>query len=192
MSDTNDFFRWPESPPYPAPDWWLTVGAELDLDEGQIKFAASLVNCGGADSRSNSVAARCAGLTLSRTEAYRLARSVKVRKLIDNAEEIKAGKRKPLTEEEIDARIDKMISSPNDMAAAKGIELRERRAASKAAQAKDEIDIQEELRLIANVSIELAQAYAQSKGIRWNPAENTPSNVIYLNEHTPEVTHDAT
>ena len=32
-----------------------------------------------------------------------------------------------LTEDEIDQRIDRMINSPNDLAAAKGIELRERR-----------------------------------------------------------------
>jgi hypothetical protein len=66
-------------------------------------------------------------MDLTRTQAFRLARSVKVRKLITEAEETKSGQRKPLTEDQIDARIDKMISSPNDLAAAKGIELRDRR-----------------------------------------------------------------
>jgi hypothetical protein len=70
--------------------------------------------------------------TMSKTEAttaFRLARSVKVRKLLNEVEETKTGKRKPLTEEQIDERIDKMCMSPNDQAAATGIKLREERKA---------------------------------------------------------------
>jgi hypothetical protein len=126
MTDA-DFFKWPDCPPYPPPSWWELRGTELGLDSDQTRFAAALVTLGGPDSRSNSMAASLAGMSLSRTEAFRLARSVKVRKLINEAEETKKGERKPLTDDEIDARIDKMIASPNDLAAAKGIELRERR-----------------------------------------------------------------
>ena len=126
MTDA-DFFKWPDCPPYPPPSWWELRGTELGLDSDQARFAAALVTLGGPDSRSNSMAASLAGMSLSRTEAFRLARSVKVRKLINEAEETKSGKRTPLTEEEIDDRVDKMIRSPNDLAAAKGIELRERR-----------------------------------------------------------------
>jgi len=122
-----DFFKWPDCPLYPPPSWFELRGTELGLDADQIRFAAALITLGGPDSRSNSMAASLAGMSLSRTEAFRLARSVKVRKLINEAEETKSGKREPLTEDQIDERIDQMIRSPNDLAASKGIELRQRR-----------------------------------------------------------------
>lgn len=134
-----DFFRWPDCPPYPPPSWWELRGTELGLDADQIRFAAALVTLGGPDSRSNSMAAQLAGMDLSRTAAFRLARSVKIRKLIDEAEETKKGERKPLTEAEIDQRIDKMIASPNDLAAAKGIELRDRRKAARKELSSDDL-----------------------------------------------------
>jgi hypothetical protein len=125
--ETNDSnFRWPDSPPYPPQSWWELRGAELELEPAQIRFAVALLLCGGPDSRNNTIAARTAGLDLDRTQAFRLARSVKGRKLIDEAEQTKKGERKPLTEDEIDARIDRMILSPHDLAAAKGVELRDK------------------------------------------------------------------
>jgi hypothetical protein len=130
--DSNDSnFRFPDCPPYPPPSWFELRGAELGLEPDQIRFAAALLMCGGPDSRNNTAASRLAGMALSRTEAFRLARSVKVRKLITEAEETKKGERKPLTEAEIDQRIEKMILSPNDLAAAKGIEIRDRRSATR-------------------------------------------------------------
>jgi hypothetical protein len=128
--DVNDSFKWPELP-YPPPPWWQLRGAEFGLDEGQIRFAAALVTLGGPDARQNSLAASLAGMDLSRTEAFRLARSVKVRRLVNEAEETKTGNRDPLSEQQIDDRIDAMIRSPNDLAASKGIELRDRRAATR-------------------------------------------------------------
>src|SRR5262249_10501316 len=113
MDTPNDTFRWPDSPPYPTPDWFQLTGAELGLEPDQIRFAAALITLGGPDSKNNSAAARAAGMELDRVQSFRLARSVKVRKLIDNADQIKEGKRKPLSEEEIDARVDKMCMSPN-------------------------------------------------------------------------------
>src|SRR5262249_50150541 len=143
-------FKWPDSPPYPPPSWFELRGAELALEPDQIRFAAALITLGGPDSRSNSMAASLAGMDLSRTEAFRLARGVKVRKLVDEAEQTKRGERKPLTEDEIDARIDKMVLSPNDMAAAKGIELRERRATTrKEREAERECD---PLELLAEIA----------------------------------------
>jgi hypothetical protein len=127
MDDTNDSFRWPDSPPYPPQSWFEMRGAELELEPAQIRFAVALLLCGGPDSRNNTIAARTAGLDLDRTQAFRLARSVKVRKLINEAEQTRKGERRPLTEDEIDGRIDRMIASPHDLAAAKGIELRDKR-----------------------------------------------------------------
>jgi hypothetical protein len=139
----TDNFRWPDCPPYPHVDWFKITGAELGLDEPKIRFAAAMITLGGADNRNNSAAARLAGLELNRTEAFRLARSVKIRKLVDAAEEIKSGKRRPLTEDEIDARIDKMCMSPIDRDAAIGIKLRDDRKSARL-QAENREDSLEE------------------------------------------------
>jgi hypothetical protein len=143
MDGTNDSFRWPDCPPYPHHDWFLVTGAELGLEPDQIRFAAALITLGGPDSKNNSVAARTAGMELTRVQAFRLARSVKVRKLIDNAEQIKQGKRKPLTEEQIDERVDKMCMSPNDRDAATGIKLRDDRKAARLRADDDELSTEQ-------------------------------------------------
>jgi hypothetical protein len=103
-------FTWPNQPPEA---WWLSQGAALKLDEGQIKFAAAMYLLGGADSKKNSRAATLAGLNIERTAAFRLARSVGIRRLLTMAEEIKASKRSPVSEEEVDRQIDKLIRSPD-------------------------------------------------------------------------------
>src|SRR5262249_36578270 len=74
-----------------------------------------------------SLAARLAGMSIGRTVAFRHARSVGVRKLLGKAEQIHSGKHRPLTEEEIERRLAEMIRSANDVAAAKAIELRDKR-----------------------------------------------------------------
>jgi len=145
MDTTNDTFRWPDSPPYPTSDWFQLTGAELGLEPDQIKFAAALITLGGPDSKNNTVAARTAGMDLNRVQAFRLARSVKIRKLIDNAEQIKQGKRKPLSEEEIDARVDKMCMSPNDRDAATGIKLRDDRKAARLRADEQEESLEQQL-----------------------------------------------
>jgi hypothetical protein len=170
---TDDSFRWPDCPPYPRSDWWLVAGAELGLEPDQIRFCAALINLGGPDSRNNSMAARLAGMELSRTEAFRLARSVKVRKLITAAEDIKTGKHKPISEEEINQRIDRMIRSQNDQWAARGIELHERRLEKRRQeQASDGTDIREELRGLEEISPELAAEYAKLKGVSYPLTSN--------------------
>jgi hypothetical protein len=137
--DNTDNFRWPDCPPYPHADWWKITGAELGLDEAKVRFAAAMITLGGVGNKNNSAAARLAGMEISRTDAFRLARSVKVRKLVDAAEEIKTGKRRPLSEDEIDARIDKMCMSPIDRDAAIGIKLRDdRRSARLQAENREE------------------------------------------------------
>src|SRR6516164_8331112 len=158
---TDDSFRWPDCPPYPRSDWWLVAGAELGLEPDQIRFAAALLNLGGPDSRNNSMAARLAGMELSRTEAIRLARSVRVRKLITAAEDIKTGKHKPITEEEIDQRIDRMIRSQNDQWAARGIELHERRSERRRQESATQMSLEQELTELAKISPELAEIYAK-------------------------------
>jgi hypothetical protein len=171
---TDDSFRWPDCPPYPRSDWWLVAGAELGLEADQIRFCAALINLGGPDSRNNSMAARLAGMELSRTEAFRLARSVKVRRLITAAEDIKTGKHKPITEEEIDQRIDRMIRSQNDQWAARGIELHERRLERRRQAEAAGGSLQDEIREIEKISPELAAAYAAQKGVAY---PLSPSNV---------------
>jgi len=148
MDNTDETFRWPDSPPYPTSDWFQLTGTELGLEPDQIRFAAALINLGGRDSRNNTIAARTAGVELSRTQAFRLARSVKVRKLIDHAEQIKAGKRKPLTEEQIDERVDKMCMSPNDRDAATGIKLRDERRAARVQASSQEETLEQNLAAI--------------------------------------------
>jgi hypothetical protein len=145
MDTPNDNFRWPDCPPYPHHDWFLVTGAELGLEPDQIRFAAALITLGGPDSKNNSAAARAAGMELTRVQSYRLARSVKVRKLIDNAEQIKTGKRKPLTEEQIDERVDRMCMSPNDRDAAVGIKLRDDRTAARLRVTDDEVSTEQAL-----------------------------------------------
>jgi hypothetical protein len=166
FDDTS--FKWPECPPWPASDWFLVAGAELGLTVDQIRFAAALLNLGGPDSRNNSMAARLAGMELSRTEAYRMARSVKVRRLVDAADAIKTGKHKPISEEEINQRIDKMIRSQNDQWAARGIELHERRMERRRQeQASGGTDIRQELRELEEISPGLAAEYCRHKGISY-------------------------
>jgi hypothetical protein len=107
-----------------------------------------MITLGGADNRNNTAAARLAGMDLNRTEAFRLARSVKIRKLVDAAEEIKSGKRRPLSEDEIDARIDKMCMSPIDRDATIGIKLRDDRRHARLQAEVDEPTLPEQFALL--------------------------------------------
>jgi hypothetical protein len=159
MADAADNFRWPDCPPYPHCDWFRLTGAELGLDPGQIRFAAALIALGGIDCKQNSKAAVLAGLEMSRTDAFRLARSVKIRKLVTAAEDIKSGKREPLTEDQIDERVDRMCMSPNDRDAAVGIKLRDDRQASRMQAETVEVSLDESLaRLVACIPIQGAGA----------------------------------
>jgi hypothetical protein len=130
-----DEFQWPDDPPE---DWWLATGAALNLSPETIRFAAALFRLGGAEAKKNSVAAHLAGLSIGRTQAFRLARSVGVRRLLLEAEKVRDGSRSAVTEAEIDRRIDDMILSPEHSTSAKGIELRDKRAARK--QPVEEVD----------------------------------------------------
>jgi len=126
MADAATDFRWPNDP---AQDWWEVQGASLGMTADLIRFAAALAKLGGQDAKKNSVAARLAGINCGRTQAFRYARSVAVKKLLDSAEQIKTGKRKRLTEEEIDLKIEDLINSPDAATVARGIELRAKRHA---------------------------------------------------------------
>jgi hypothetical protein len=120
-----DSFRWPTDP---TADWWMLTGTELGLSLEYIKFAAAKSQLGGHDSRQNSMAAEMAGLSnLTPSQAFRIARSVGVQKLLDRAQKIAAGKAPRVTEAEIDRRIDDMIKSLDHRAAGVGIELRAKR-----------------------------------------------------------------
>jgi hypothetical protein len=112
-----DEFQWPDDPPE---DWWLVTGAGLNLAPETIRFAAALSRLGGAEAKKNTVASRLAGLSISRTQAFRLARSVGVSRLLMEAEKIRVGSRPAVTEAEIDRRIDDMILSPEHSTSAKG------------------------------------------------------------------------
>jgi hypothetical protein len=121
---TEANFTWPNEP---AEDWWLTQGAAIGMDSDTIRFAAALHNLGGADAKKNSKAAQLAGLDWNRVECFRAARSVSVQKLLREAKDIKRGRRPPLTEREIDEKIDDLIRCPDALTVARGIELREKR-----------------------------------------------------------------
>jgi hypothetical protein len=123
MDDTNAF-QWPTDPPQ---DWFEAKGAALGLTPETIRFAAALHSLGGADSKKNTQAARIAGVAWDRVQAFRAARSVGVRALLDEAKRLKAGKLPPLTEEDIDREIDDLIRQPDALTKARGIELREKR-----------------------------------------------------------------
>jgi hypothetical protein len=122
--EQTDEFEWPDDP---QEDWWLVTGAGWKLSSEVIRFAAALYRLGGADARKNSIAARLAGLNISRTKAFRLARSVAVRRLLDEAKKVVVGGQPPISEIEIDRRIDEMIKSPDARTSATGIELRQKR-----------------------------------------------------------------
>jgi hypothetical protein len=66
-------------------------------------------------------------LDWDRVQAFRQARSVSVRKLLDEAKRLKAGNLPPLTEADIDREIDDLIRQPDALTKARGIELREKR-----------------------------------------------------------------
>jgi hypothetical protein len=176
MDDAHDTFRWPDKP-YPPPNWWEVAGAELGLEPDQIRFCAALINLGGIDSRNNSAAARLAGLNLSRTEAFRLARSVKVRRLITAAEDQRSGRAPAITEDEINQRIDRMIRSQNDQWAARGIELHEKRLERRRQKAEAQPDLNAELRSLAAISVDLARAYAAEKNVPYPPLETPPHHM---------------
>src|SRR5262249_35149355 len=117
-------FNWPTDPPQ---DWFEAKGAALGLAPETIRFAAALHSLGGADSKKNTQAARIAGLNWDRGVAFRCARSVGVRKLLDEAKRLKAGNLPPLSEADIDREIDDLIRQPDALTKARGIELREKR-----------------------------------------------------------------
>jgi hypothetical protein len=120
----SDAFEWPSDP---QEDWWLVTGSGYKLAPETIRFAAALFRLGGADAKKNSVAAKLAGLPISRTKAFRLARSVGVKRLLSEAEKVVVGARPPISELEIDRKIEDMILSPDARTSATGIELRQKR-----------------------------------------------------------------
>jgi hypothetical protein len=128
-TSTAPAFQWPTDPPQ---DWFEAKGAALGLSPDTIRFAAALHSLGGADSKKNTQAARLAGVALDRVRAFRQARSVSVRKLLDEAKRLRAGNLPPLTEADIDREIDDLIRQPDALTKARGIELREKRKSRQA------------------------------------------------------------
>jgi hypothetical protein len=124
MDNTTISFQWPDDP---NQDFWEITGAGLGLSTDAIRFAAALFMLGGADARKNSQAAKLASLDWDRVHSFRVARSVGVRKLLSEAARIKSGRLPPLTEADIDRKIDDLIRCPDAQTVARGIELRERR-----------------------------------------------------------------
>jgi hypothetical protein len=142
-------FRWPADP---AEDWWLLTGTELGLRIEHIRFCAAKFGLGGADSKKNSLACELAGIQATHSQAFRIARSVKVAKLLAEAKKIQAGKVPPLTDREISQRIDLMVRSPDHRAAAVGIELRHKRDAIARARDDEPADIGEITRQLLEIS----------------------------------------
>jgi hypothetical protein len=143
-TETETNFVWPTDPPE---DWWRVKGASIGLDDDEIRFSAALFSLGGADSKKNSRAAQLAGLSWDRVQAFRKARSVSVRKLVNDAK--KRGKLPPLTDEDIDQEVDDLIRCPDALTKARGIEIREKRKAAKRANAAaDQVDIRADVAAI--------------------------------------------
>jgi hypothetical protein len=122
--EPSDDFKWPDDP---SADWWMVQGTVYGLKPEYIKFAAAKFQLGGHGSRQNSLAASLADIEATPSAAFRIARSVGVQKLLDEAKKIQAGKAPRVTDAEIDQRIDLMIKSPDHRAAGVGIELRAKR-----------------------------------------------------------------
>jgi hypothetical protein len=114
------------------------AGHVYGLKPEYIKFAAAKFQLGGHGSRQNSLAASLAGIEATPSAAFRIARSVGVQKLLDEAKKIQAGKAPRVTDAEISQRIDLMIKSPDHRAAAVGIELLAKRD-ERAARSRDDL-----------------------------------------------------
>jgi hypothetical protein len=122
MEPSSDF-KWPDDPPG---DWWEATGAALGLKPEHVRFAAVMWQL-GPDSKANSLAARQSGVEGGPSQAFRVARSIGVRKLLAKAKEIEIGRRPPITEQEIDASVEDLIRSPDSRAKQVGIELYHKR-----------------------------------------------------------------
>jgi predicted ATP-grasp superfamily ATP-dependent carboligase len=176
MTDTDDFdtnkqtepssnFVWPE----PGEDWWNAKGAMFRLDDETIRFSACLHALGGSRARKNSQAAKNAGLDWSRVDAFRVARSAGVARLLDEADKIKRKQLPPLTEEQIDAEVDDLIRAKDPLTKSRGIEIREKRLARKAEyereQHRNPVNPIERLKELAKTNPELALQIAQKHSV---------------------------
>jgi hypothetical protein len=163
VTETN--FVWPEQP---AEDWWLTQGAAIGMDSDTIRFAAALHNLGGADAKKNSKAAQLAGLGWNRVESFRAARSVSVQKLLREAKDIKRGRLPPLTEAEIDQKVDDLIRCPDALTVARGIELREKRKhTSGGGMSFDNLTPLDEVMVLVLVSCRYGQCRPETGPLFW-------------------------
>jgi hypothetical protein len=148
MEPSSDF-TWPDDP---SADWWMVQGTVYGLKPEYIKFAAAKFQLGGHGSRQNSLAASLAGIEATPSAAFRIARSVQVQRLLDEAKKIQAGKAPRVTDAEIDQRIDLMIKSPDHRAAGVGIELRSKRDERARARDDEPADIGEITRQLLEIS----------------------------------------
>jgi hypothetical protein len=162
-------FKWPdEALGWPPRDWWIVEGTRLGLDEAKIRFIATLAQLSADDptrAKKNSEAAQIAGLEGGREKTFRIARSVATRRLLDAAMKIKTGREPPITPQEIDRIVTRLMRSPVASEAAKGIELHDKRAAERRASQPVNEDPAETLKLIAGVSVELAAELAVTEGL---------------------------
>jgi hypothetical protein len=149
--EPSDDFRWPDTDGLEE-TWWMLTGTELGLRPEHIRFAASKFSLGGHDSRKNTLACELAGIQATPSQAFRIARSVSVQRLLDKAKKIAAGKQPRVSETDIDRRIDDMIKSADNRAAAIGIELRGKRDALARSRDDEPADIGEISRQLLEIS----------------------------------------
>jgi hypothetical protein len=155
-NNTESEFIWPE----PGEDWWMTKGAMFRLDDETIRFSAHLHALGGSRARRNSQAAKNAGLDWNRVDAFRVARSAGVARLLDEADKIKKGRLPSLTEEDIDREVDDLIRTKDPLTKARGIELREKRKVAKQSDGATD-DALAELKVLSKVAPDLALRIAK-------------------------------
>jgi hypothetical protein len=126
----DDEFQWPP----PGEDEWTLEGADRNLDPDQVKFLAAVQVMGGLRALgegkfSNTAAARMAGLDWPRDKAFKQLQTKGARSLLRWAQEYKELVQPPaLTEEEIEAKLAKMVRSGDFMAVGRALEIREKRA----------------------------------------------------------------
>jgi hypothetical protein len=146
---------------------WRELADAAQASELQLKFSCARFNGSSA-----SAAAKIAGYAgddeALRRAGYSAVRSAAVVALIELAE-ANAPEAAGLTDAEVDAKVAKLVRSPDPQISLKATELFDRRKQRQreleAQQLPDETDIYAELRALRDLSPELADAYAKHKGI---------------------------
>lgn len=152
-------------------DWWSENGEACHASEQQIKFA-----CARHQGANRAKAALIAGYSgdaeALRSAGSRADDSKAVSDLLVLASTAESGLTdSPVTDQEVEKKISRLIRSPDGVLALKAIEARDRRLAAKAARETElsEPSIEDELKELEKISPALARAWAEHSGFPWSP-----------------------